>query len=66
MTEDILKRYSSRKFWAMVVFQFAFIALLCYGILPVSVFESLTWMLLGGYFVGNISQKVLLSRGEEK
>ncbi|WP_337133562.1 hypothetical protein [Staphylococcus aureus] len=57
---EIAQRWSSRKFWAAMAWQAVMVKLLVAGILPVEVFQSLTWMLLGGYFVGNVSQKWLL------
>lgn len=57
---DSLDRFTSRKFWVAVVFQFVFIALLCFGKLPVPAFENLTYMLLGGYFISNVTQKIFV------
>lgn len=59
-----MKRYASRKFWLAVVFQSAFIAMLCYGKLPPDIFENLTYMLLGGYLLSNVSQKALVKETE--
>ncbi|NAW33216.1 hypothetical protein [Halomonas alimentaria] len=60
---EVALRWSSRKFWAAMVWQTVLVWLLATGRLPVAAFESLTWLLLGGYFVGNIGQKWLL-KGE--
>ncbi len=57
---EIAQRWSSRKFWAAMLWQALMVKLLATGILPVAVFESLTWLLLGGYFLGNVAQKWLL------
>lgn len=56
-------KYTSRKFWMAVVFQGVFTAMLCYGKLPAPVFENLTYMLLGGYFISNVTQKIFVKEG---
>ncbi|QAX98778.1 hypothetical protein PaTs2_57 [Pseudomonas phage PaTs-2] len=61
---DIAVRWTSRKFWAAMIWEAVLVWLLYMGKLPVDAFESLTWLLLGGYFLGNVAQKVLL-KGEE-
>lgn len=53
-----MTRWTSRKFWAMVVWEAVMVFLLWFGKLPVDAFVSLTWLLLGGYFVSNVAQKV--------
>ncbi|SES15290.1 hypothetical protein SAMN04487958_10818 [Vreelandella subterranea] len=58
--DDVKQRWSSRKFWAAMFWQLVMVGLLIAGLLPVEVFEALTWLLLGGYFVGNVAQKWLL------
>jgi len=57
---DTVDKYISRKFWLAVVFQTVFTIMLCYGKLPVSAFENLTYMLLGGYFISNVTQKIFV------
>lgn len=57
---EVAQRWSSRKFWAAMAWQAVMVKLLVAGILPVEVFETLTWLLLGGYFLGNVAQKWLL------
>lgn len=57
---EIAQRWSSRKFWAAMVWQAVMVKLLLTGHLPVEVFETLTWLLLGGYFLGNVAQKRLM------
>jgi len=59
MTTETKERWSSRKFWAAMVWMAVMCALLVEGSLPVDAFVSVTWLLLGGYFVGNIAQKYL-------
>jgi hypothetical protein len=56
-------KYTSRKFWMAVVFQIVFTTMLCYGKLPAPVFENLTYMLLGGYFISNVTQKIFVKEG---
>lgn len=53
-------KYTSRKFWMAVVFQIVFTVMLCNDKLPPVVFESLTYMLLGGYFISNVTQKIFV------
>lgn len=57
---DSTDKYASRKFWMAVVFQIAFTFMLAYGKLPVPAFENLTYMLLGGYFISNVTQKIFV------
>jgi hypothetical protein len=54
----MVERWSSRKFAAMVFFELMFIVLLVQGHLPVEAFVSLTYLLLGGYFVVNGAQHI--------
>lgn len=61
-----MNRYTSRKFWIAVVFQFVFVAMLSYGKMPADIFENLTYMLLGGYLVSNVTQKVLAPTTKEE
>ncbi|MCE8004253.1 hypothetical protein [Billgrantia ethanolica] len=59
---DVTQRWSSRKFAAAMVWQAVMVWLLIAGHLPVEVFETLTFLLLGGYILGNVAQHVLLRR----
>lgn len=56
-------RYASRKFWMAVVFQSIFTAMVACGKMPYAVFENLTYMLLGGYFISNVTQKIFVKEG---
>lgn len=62
---DALIRWTSRKFWAVMFWQAVVAYLLWAGKLPVDAFESITWLLLGGYLGANVAQKALL-KGEVK
>lgn len=53
-------RWTSRKFWTCSVCQLINVGLLALGKLPVDACVSLTYLLVGGYLVGNVTQKVLL------
>lgn len=64
--DTVAIRWTSRKFWAMMIWQTVITVLLYRGKLPVDAFQSLTWLLLGGYFVGNVAQKVLLNNTAPK
>ena len=60
--DDAVIRWTSRKLWVMVAFELIFVALLWYGKLPVEAFVSLSYLLLGSYFVSNVTQKYILSQ----
>lgn len=55
---NVALRWSSRKFWAAMFWEGVMVLLLWAGKIPVDVFETLTWLLLGGYFLSNVAQKV--------
>ncbi|QNR53793.1 hypothetical protein phiK7A1_003c [Pseudomonas phage phiK7A1] len=57
---ETLDKYASRKFWLAVVFQIVFVVMLWHGKMPISAFENLTYMLLGGYFISNVTQKIFV------
>lgn len=52
-------RWSSRKFWTMMFWQTAMTALMVLDKLPVSTFEALSYLILGGYFLSNVAGKVM-------
>lgn len=52
------KRYASRKFWAMVAVQLLHSVLLVYGHLTGDQYGNLTLVVLGGYFMANVGDKV--------
>lgn len=56
-------KLASRKFWMAVTFQVIFTAMVAYGKMPFPVFENLTYMLLGGYFISNVTQKIFVKEG---
>ena len=53
-------RWSSRKFAACMFWQTASTGLLVYGYIPPEVYLQLTVLTLGGYFLGNVAQKVFV------
>lgn len=55
---DAKHRWSSRKFWSAMFWQGVMVILLVTDKLPVATFETLTWLLLGGYFLSNVAQKI--------
>jgi hypothetical protein len=55
-------KWSSRKLWLAMFWQAVNTALLVHGVLPVPAYESLTWLLLGGYFVGNVAVEYIAGR----
>lgn len=58
--DDALKKYSSRKLWLVILCQIMITTLLCYALIPVTMFESLTWLFIGGYLGSNVAQKVFV------
>lgn len=58
ITKGLTLRWTSRKFWAMMVWEAVMVYLLREAILDKAAFVSLTYLLLGGYFVGNVAQKI--------
>lgn len=60
---DTAVRWTSRKFWAAMFWEGVMVWLLWSGKLPVEAFQSLTWLLLGGYFLGNVVQKWIENGG---
>lgn len=62
-TEKIrVNRWTSRKFWAMMFWQSVMTALLWFEVLPAEPFVAITWLILGGYFVGNVTQHIAGAR----
>ena len=56
--DPVLTRWSSRKFSAMMFWQLVNTGLLWFERLPVEAFVSLTYLLLGGYFLVNGAQHI--------
>jgi len=52
------ERWSSRKFAAAMFWQAGMVALLWTGKLPAEAFVAITYLILGGYFAGNVAQHV--------
>ena len=59
MKEETKGRWSSRKFWAAMSWQAILTLLVIFDTIPDSTFESLTFLILGGYFLSNVAQKGL-------
>lgn len=57
MASEIATRWSSRKFAAAMVWQGVMTGLLWFEKLPTEAYVTVTWLILGGYFVGNVVQK---------
>ncbi len=60
MQEDVLLRWTSRKFWAAMFWQAIITILLYLGKMPIDAYQNLSWLFVGGYFVGNVAQKYLI------
>lgn len=58
MTQEVHKRWTSRKFWTMVVFQAANTMFVVFGLIPVSTYENISYLLLGSYFLANAAQHI--------
>ena len=53
-------KWKSRKFTLVCVSQLAFVLLLWFGKIDENVFENLTMVILSGYAIANVSQRVLV------
>jgi hypothetical protein len=62
MDTTLSDKLTSRKLWIAVCFEIVFTILLCYGKLPTSVYESLSYMLLGGYYLSNTATNIMLAK----
>ena len=52
-------KWNSRKLWLAMFWQVVNTVLLVHGSLPVEAYISITWLLLGGYFLGNVAGQYL-------
>jgi hypothetical protein len=50
-------KWMSRKFWATMFWQLVMVVLLYKQILPAQIFENLTYLLVGGYLLANVTQR---------
>lgn len=51
---NTVQRWSSRKFWLMVFSWLIYVWLLTAGHIGEAIFQTLTFLNIGGYLVGNI------------
>jgi hypothetical protein len=58
MEKKITERWSSRKFLAAMFWQFVMVVLLWADKLPSEAFVTITFLILGGYFAGNVAQHI--------
>ena len=61
-----MSNWKSRKFWLAVGSVLLFSVLLWTGKIDQSVYEHTMWLVLGGYFVSNQSQKYIDKTGEKR
>ncbi|HKJ87614.1 MAG TPA: hypothetical protein VKA48_03815 [Gammaproteobacteria bacterium] len=54
--------WTSRKFWTAQAWEAVFVVLLARGDLPPDVFQTLTFVTIGGYLAANVAQRYV-SRG---
>jgi len=52
------ERWTSRKFVAAMCWQAVMVILLASGVLPAEAFVAITYLILGGYFAGNVAQHI--------
>ena len=64
--ETVTVRWTSRKFWAAMVWEAVFVTLFTKGILPEALLLSFTWLLLGGYFCANLATWWIQNKGDVK
>lgn len=55
-------RWSSRKFWAAMFWQSVVTLLVWFNKIPDTIFETLTFLILGGYFLSNVAQKAITNK----
>lgn len=58
MTDELLSRWSSRKFWTMVAAVILFTVLLAVKLISESAYIALILPTIGSYFVSNVSQHI--------
>jgi hypothetical protein len=56
--EAVVERWSSRKFFAMFFWQGVNTILVWNDKIPSEAYVSITWVLLGAYFAGNVAQHI--------
>ena len=64
--QQTLERWSSRRFWSMMLWQGVNTWLVAEKLIPHEAYVSVTWLLLGGYFLANTSQHVVDKLAEKK
>jgi hypothetical protein len=57
ISDETKRRWTSRKFWACMIWQVVFLSLFILDEVPLGVLESSMYLLLGGYLVGNVVEK---------
>ncbi len=55
---SVKERWTSRKFIAAMLWQLVMVSLLVNGVLPPEAFVAVTYLILGGYFGGNVAQHI--------
>lgn len=58
MTKDIVERWSSRKFWTMVLAFIVFTALLIAGVITEGLYATLVLPTIGSYFASNVTASI--------
>lgn len=49
--------WTSRKFWTAQAWEAVFVVLLAGGVLPPEIFQTLTFVTIGGYLASNVAQR---------
>lgn len=58
MTQEMIQRWSSRKFWTMVVASVVFTGLLIAGIIDGALYATLILPTIGSYFASNVTASI--------
>ena len=56
--QPVAERWTSRKFWAAMTWQAVMTGLLVVGVLPAEAYVAVTYLILGSYVAGNVTQHI--------
>ena len=65
MNDTTSEHWTSRKLWVSVFFSLVFTTLLWFGKIDQSTFSTLIVMSIGGYFLSNVTQRVMTKEKAE-
>jgi len=58
------ERWTSRKFWSAMFWQSVITVMRSFDVLPTDAYVSLTYLIIGGYFLSNVSEHYIY-KGEK-